>query len=101
MDRSWAKFLFSTPWIFETCSTPFIGVSMEKEKMPVLHLVQGSEIAAEIDLSATGIDGVYRPIIISIDIGGKMTGIDITLQDSKRLIVFLENTIKFFEDKLQ
>jgi len=63
---------------------------------PYLELIDGSEVTAEIDTAAIGIDGRFRPVIIGDDEGIE---INITIDDARRVLDFLIEAIKYMEFK--
>jgi hypothetical protein len=70
----------------------------ELREAPHLEMVDGSEITAEIDLSAIGLDGLARPVLVSDDTGMELS---LTVADAKRLYEFLSNAVIYFEGKMQ
>jgi hypothetical protein len=63
---------------------------------PSLEIIAGSEIQAEVDTAAIGIDGRFRPIIIGDDDGVEIV---ITVDDARRLLTFLDEALKYLEFK--
>jgi hypothetical protein len=63
---------------------------------PYLEPMEGSEVAAEIDLAAIGLDGRFRPIVIGDDEGAE---IRLTVDDCRRLLAFLIDAAKYMEFK--
>ncbi len=64
---------------------------------PKLELVEGSEIWADIDTSGIYLDGKCRPIFISNEFPGDSCAMEITVEDARRLLHFLQNAIFFLE----
>lgn len=61
---------------------------------PYLELIDGSEVTAEVDLAAIGLDGKFRPIVVGDDEGSE---IRLTLDDCRRLLEFLIDASKYME----
>lgn len=64
---------------------------------PRLEIIEGSEIAAVVDASVKGIDGVFRPVLLEQDDGACLT---LTIEDAQRLYDFLDEAIPFLEGKI-
>ncbi len=64
---------------------------------PELKVVDGSEIWAQIDGSAMGADGIFRPVLIEQDEGEVLA---LTLEDAQRLYDFLCEAIPYIEGKI-
>lgn len=64
---------------------------------PELPQIEGSEIAAVIDHTAVGNDHIRRPIFIRQD---DTDFLNITIEDAKRLLSFLEDAIPFLEAQI-
>lgn len=72
---------------------------MADEIVPHMPLEEGSEIIGDIDVSAVGLDGLFRPIFFSSEYcDGE---INISVADAKRLIEFLEHAVLYLEEKMQ
>lgn len=69
------------------------------ENIPHMELIEGSEVLGEIDTSAMGIDGSFKPIILSSADGAWEWGI--TVEDARRLKEFLDGAIIYLEDGMQ
>ncbi len=66
-------------------------------RKPILEIVEGSEIEAQVDLSGIGIDGVFRPISVNDQGGYEM--LFLTVQDARRLLEFLTEALPYLESK--
>jgi len=61
---------------------------------PELDFIEGSEIAAAVDVSIHGLDNVFRPFYINQD----EQILNLTPEDAKRLYSFLGKALKFVEE---
>lgn len=61
---------------------------------PELEFTEDSEISAAVDISTHGDDGIFRPVYINQD----EEVLVLTLEDSKRLLKFLEKAVKFLDE---
>ena len=61
---------------------------------PVLPPVDGSEIEAAIDISIKGSDLISRPVFIAQD----SEILQLTLEDARRLLGFLQKAVPFLEE---
>jgi hypothetical protein len=61
---------------------------------PELEYIEGSEIAAAVDVSSYGEDQIFRPIFINQD----KEILALTQSDAKRLLGFLQKAVKFVDD---
>lgn len=61
---------------------------------PDLEYIDGSEIAAALDVSTFGTDKVFRPVFINQD----DQVLQLTPEDTKRLLGFLERAVKFLDE---
>lgn len=64
---------------------------------PELHIVEDSEISAQVDLASRGLDNVFRPVIVQQDDGNIIA---LTMQDAERMYHFLEDAIIFLDGKV-
>ncbi len=63
---------------------------------PKMTIVEDSEIWGEVDLSALRIDGIFRPIFIACE-DDEFTAMDLTVDDARRLLAFLNEAIFFLD----
>lgn len=69
------------------------------DRIPHLMLVEDSEITADVDISAIGLDEVFRPIYLFSSDGE--AEIALTLPDAKRLYEWLDGAIIYLEERMQ
>ena len=76
---------------------------MGKDKLPddfndpELDHIEGSEIAAAVDVSTYGTDSVFRPVYINQD----DQILALTPEDARRLLVFLRKAVAFVDEYQQ
>lgn len=61
---------------------------------PVLEPIEGSEIAAAVDVSTFGDDNIFRPVYLNQD----EQIIALTVDDARRLLRFMTKAVKFLEE---
>lgn len=61
---------------------------------PELDYIEGSEIAAAIDVSTYGTDNLFRPVYINQE----DQILQLTPEDAKRLLGFLQKAVKFLDE---
>lgn len=61
---------------------------------PELEYIEGSEIAAAVDVSTYGTDNIFRPVYINQD----DQVLCLTLEDAKRLQGFINKAVKFLDE---
>lgn len=82
------------------CGLPFHrGVHVcihriEDREPPELHIVEGSEVCAQVDFSSIGLDNIFRPVIVQQDDGSV---IHLTVEDAERIYNFLDEAIPYLE----
>lgn len=69
---------------------------IEKREAPRLEIIEGSEIEAEVDSSAIGLDNVFRPVFVGQDDGSSLA---LTIEDARRLLEFLTDAVDYIEAK--
>lgn len=75
----------------------FQHICIKRAKPPKLRIIEDSEIVADVDVSICGVDGIFRPVMITQD-GGEMP--TLTIKDAERLRDFLmDATIYIAQNK--
>lgn len=93
--------MFESDSYCRQCGLPFhagphvcIHKIENRREPPELHIVEGSEVCAQVDFSSIGLDNIFRPVIVQQDDGSVIA---LTVEDAERLYNFLDEAIPFLE----